>query len=184
VARSTTATSMLLETSWLRGCDRRMRASGSCKTALRQPMLRPDVAVLQKESRSFRAGRTSREIGRGHGRRVNLRKSKLGDGAQWGVLDMHRLLACFRGQRRRGQRRTVQHAICRREETRTRKKARFDEAGLIPLLLDESQGDGLIVSSGRSGSNQRCLLILCRGRRFRPCFATPARIFRTQAHHA
>ena len=42
-----------------------------------------------------------------------------------------------------------------------RKKARFNEAGLIPLLLDESQGDGLIVSSRRSKSNQQCLLNLC-----------------------
>jgi hypothetical protein len=39
-----------------------------------------------------------------------------------------------------------------------RKKARFDEAGLIPLLLDESQGDGLIVSPRRSNpTNNVCL---------------------------
>jgi hypothetical protein len=154
----------------------------NCQRLLRALWLRaaPDLAGVRRGSCAI----ISWEIGYGHGRRVDLRKSKLGDGAQWGVLDMHRLLACFRGQRRRGQRRTVQHAICRREETRTRKKARFDEAGLIPLLLDESQGDGLIVSSRRSGSNQRFSLNLCRGSPFRPCFATPARIFRAQARHA
>jgi hypothetical protein len=43
-----------------------------------------------------------------------------------------------------------------------RKKARFDEAGLIPLLLDESQGDGLIVSPRGPNPNQQCLLNLCR----------------------
>jgi hypothetical protein len=54
-----------------------------------------------------------------------------------------------------------------------RKKARFVEAGLIPLLLDESQGDGLIVSPRRSNPNQQCLLNLCR---VTPRFAAAAEV--------
>ncbi|WP_301549898.1 transposase [Caballeronia sp. NK8] len=34
-------------------------AARDCRTASHQPISRPDVAVLLKESRSFRAGRTS-----------------------------------------------------------------------------------------------------------------------------
>src|ERR1700712_3414593 len=69
-----------------------------------------------------------------------------------------------------------------------RKKARFMEAGLIPLLLDESQGDGLIVSGACPDSNQQCLLNLfgrlppvaagcCHGRVRRYC-ATLAGFYR------
>jgi len=65
----------------------------NCQRLLRALWLRaaPDLAGVRRGSCAIILW----EIGRGHGRRVDLRKTKLGDGAQWGVLDMHRLLACF-----------------------------------------------------------------------------------------
>ncbi|WP_235442665.1 hypothetical protein [Caballeronia mineralivorans] len=67
--------------------------SSNCQRLLRALWLRAalDLAGVRRGSCAIILW----EIGYGHGRRVDLRKSKLGDGAQSGVLDMHRLLACF-----------------------------------------------------------------------------------------